>query len=317
MCSTGATALVEMDWSNSTRRAVTPVSLAHMPESRGTPWTAIEIEVVVESYFRMLHAQLAGEPYVKLRENEWVRTRTGRSHGSVERKFQNISAVLLELGSGDFLRGYVPLRNAQQALRMAVGDRWRREPEIENLMIAEAKRPLSTLDVDIAWAPSAPPAFAIVPAKFGRHRTPIRTDFLKLDADRRDVGVAGERAVVELERATLRRQGLQRLARLVEHVSQTRGDGLGYDVLSFDSDGGEKFIEVKTTRRQREFPFLVTRNEVDFSVEEDQRFHLYRVFDFGRPKTGLFTVRGALDTTCCLVPTLYAARPARVTTAES
>lgn len=160
---------------------------------------------------------------------------------------------------------------------------------------------------DLVWTMAQPPLFTIPPSSMDRRRTPVRTDFFKLDADRRDVGLAGERAVVELERQKLIRSGLHQLARKVEHVSQTLGDGLGYDVLSFDPDGVEKFIEVKTTRRQREFPFLVSRNEVQFSIEEKERFHLYRVFDFGRPKTGLFTLEGALDATCLLTPTQFAA----------
>lgn len=256
----------------------------------------------------MLRAQLTDQPYVKLRENEWVQSRTGRSHGSVEFKFQNISAVLIELGAGDFVRGYLPMRNAQQALRAAVSERWQREPEIEALMVVEAEKPVFPV-LDIEWAMTKPPLFTVEPSMHDRRSTPVRTDFLKLEAERRDLGLAGERAVLDLERRMLSLSGHDRLARMVEHVSQTRGDGLGYDVLSFDTEGTEKFIEVKTTRKQREFPFLVTNNEVEFSKEERDRFHLYRVYDFGRPKTGLFTLEGELGSSCLLSPTMYAARP--------
>lgn len=284
-------------------------NLAPMPEVRGTPWTMPEIEAVVEGYFRMLRAHLTRRPYVKLRENELVQRRTGRSHGSVERKFQNISAVLMELGAGGYVRGYVPLRNAQRALREVVAARWAREPDIEALMRSAAENPVSEPHVDLVW--SAPPRFMVEPV-LHRRRTPVRTDFLSLDAENRDLGLAGERAVVEWERQMLREMGHDLLARKVEHVSQTQGDGLGFDVLSFTPDGGERFIEVKTTRRQKEFPFLVTRNEVEFSIEETERFHLYRVFDFGRPRTGLFTIQGALDAACHLTPTVYAAAPSAV-----
>ena len=278
-----------------------------MAEERGAPWAPIEIEVVVESYFRMLRAHLTEQPYVKLRENELVQRRTGRSHGSVERKFQNISAVLMELGAADFVRGYVPLRNAQQALRDAVGDRWRREPDIETLMRAAAEEPVIAPRVDLVW--SQCPRFTVEATSLARRRSPVRTDFVKLDAENRALGLAGERAVVALERRSLERLGLDRLARQVEHVSQTRGDGLGFDVLSFAPDGAEKYIEVKTTRKQKEFPFLVTRNEVELSIEERDRFHLYRVFDFGRSTAGLYALKGAMDATCRLEPTAYAARP--------
>ncbi len=278
-----------------------------MAEVHGTDWTATENEVVVESYFRMLRAHLTEQPYVKRREYESVQRRTGRTRGSVERKYQNISAVLMELGAGDFVRGYVPSRNVQQALRDAVSERWRQEPDIEMIMRVSAEQPIEVPRVDLIW--SEQPKFVVEPSSMDRRRSPVRTDFLKLDADNRALGLAGERAVADLERHTLRQLGLDRLARQVEHVSQTRGDGLGFDVLSFAPDGEEKFIEVKTTRKQKEFPFLVTRNEVDFSIEEKTRFHLYRVFDFGRPGAGLFTLEGALDATCLLAPAVYAARP--------
>lgn len=255
----------------------------------------------------MLRAHLTEQPYVKLRENEIVQARTGRSHGSVERKFQNISAVLMELGAGDFVRGYAPLRNAQQALREAVGERWRQEPEIEALMRGAAEETIDRPTWDLVW--SDRPRFTVDPTSIDRRRSPVRTDFVKLDAENRELGQAGERAVIELERRMLRQLGLDRLARQVEHVSKTQGDGLGFDVLSFGPDGVEKFIEVKTTRKQKEFPFLVTRNEVEFSVEEKDRFHLYRVFDFARPSAGLYALQGALDACCLLAPTAYVARP--------
>jgi len=34
------------------------------------------------------------------------------------------------------------------------------------------------------------------------------------------------------------------LADKVDHVSQSNGDGLGFDVLSYEADGKERFIEV-------------------------------------------------------------------------
>lgn len=286
-----------------------------MPEHRGTPWSASEIETAVESYFRMLRAQLDDQPYVKRQENQLVQQRTGRSRSSVEYKFQNISAVLLELGAGEFVRGYVPMRNAQQALRDAVAQRWQQEPDIEALMRPAAEGPPVEPSVDLIWADA--PKFRIELSAFDQHRTPVRTDFVRLDAENRKLGLAGELAVVELERQSLLGLGLDRLARSVEHVSQTQGDGLGFDVLSFGPDGDEKYIEVKTTRRQKEFPFQVTRNEVEFSVENPERFNLYRVFDFGRPRTRLFAMTGALDTTCVLTPTTYQATPSQRTSFAS
>jgi hypothetical protein len=61
-------------------------------------------------------------------------------------------------------------------------------------------------------------------------------------------------------------------------VSQSIGDGLGFDVISFDDiDGSERLIEVKTTGLGKYFPFYVTANELRCSEDVVQRFHLYRV----------------------------------------
>jgi hypothetical protein len=40
------------------------------------------------------------------------------------------------------------------------------------------------------------------------------------------------------------------------------GDGAGFDIASFDPDGRERFIEVKTTNGAATTPFFLTRNEM-------------------------------------------------------
>lgn len=82
-------------------------------------WTDDENEAVVAEYFHMLDAELAGDEYVKREINERVQTATGRSHGSVEYKFQNVSAVLDEAGL-PWVSGYMPASNYQAALKPVV-----------------------------------------------------------------------------------------------------------------------------------------------------------------------------------------------------
>jgi hypothetical protein len=84
------------------------------------------------------------------------------------------------------------------------------------------------------------------------------------------------------------------LADRIEHVSKTKGDGAGFDILSFESDGRERFIEVKTTAYIAETPFYLSRNELSFSTEEAAKFYLYRLFNF-RKQPRMFTLKGALD----------------------
>ncbi|WP_179863614.1 MrcB family domain-containing protein [Bacillus toyonensis] len=122
------------------------------------------------------------------------------------------------------------------------------------------------------------------------------------------VGHAGELMVLKYEKEYLTSRGKKDLAKKVEHVSKTKGDGLGYDILSFDYlTENEKYIEVKTTTGNKKTPFYLTETELHCSREEKDKFYLYRVFNFN-PKlcTGeLYTVEGNLDDNLILVPTQY------------
>ena len=99
------------------------------------------------------------------------------------------------------------------------------------------------------------------------------------------------------------------LASKIEHVSRTRGDTEGFDILSFDASGADRLIEVKTTKYGRDTPFFVSRNELNVSQARAERYHLYRVFGF-REAPHLFTLHGALSTTCSLDLTAYVANVA-------
>lgn len=93
-----------------------------------TDWNPVEIEAVVKAYLCMVGHQEAGEAYVKIRHNEWVQQRTGRSKGAVEFKFQNCSAARIGLGLAH-VPGYQPARNFQRDLSVTFG-RERRLPEV-------------------------------------------------------------------------------------------------------------------------------------------------------------------------------------------
>lgn len=68
----------------------------------------------------MLADEMAGRPFVKRRQNAAVVAEIGRTPGSVEFKYQNVSAVLSKLGS-PWIFGYKPAMNAQfEALTAAI-----------------------------------------------------------------------------------------------------------------------------------------------------------------------------------------------------
>jgi len=81
---------------------------------------------------------------------------------------------------------------------------------------------------------------------------------------------------------------------------------LGFDILSFDADGRERFIEVKTTAYDAETPFFVSPNEVDFSTENAQQYNLYRLFAF-RKSPKMFNLQGPIAASCLLDPVSFRA----------
>ncbi|MCY2926103.1 MAG: DUF3883 domain-containing protein, partial [Planctomycetota bacterium] len=134
-----------------------------------------------------------------------------------------------------------------------------------------------------------------------------KIDFPRRDADNRKLGRLGEKFALDLERRRLKETGRDDLAGKVEWVADTRGDGIGFDILSFDEqDESERFVEVKTTGLGKFFPFYVTSGEVRCSEACPRQYHLYRVFDFSRSPR-VYVLRGALSKVCRLQPTQYRA----------
>ncbi|OUM41088.1 DUF3883 domain-containing protein [Arthrobacter sedimenti] len=281
-----------------------------MAEARGSDWTDAEVGAIVSSYLGMLRLELAGEPFNKAEENRKLQESIGRTKGSIEFKHQNISAVIIE-AKGIPIDGYKPMRNVQDRLRTAVLDAFQGDAELRQLMLRSVEDTVLPINgpADLLFQADAP--VLELTNTHGRHPRAGRfVDFQQVEAQRRDLGLAGELAVVAHEQRTLRNLGKAKLADRVEHMSLTRGDGLGYDVQSFEPSGKEKFIEVKTTRSIKQLPFLVSRNEVEFSTEVPDRFHLYRVFQFGKPQMGFYSLAGSLRSTATLDPVVYQGRPA-------
>ena len=130
------------------------------------------------------------------------------------------------------------------------------------------------------------------------------------DKENSKLGRAGEEFVVRFEQERLTDSGLPDLADAVEHVSETRGDGLGYDVRSFNDDGTERLIEVKTTRSGKSEPFFLSENERAFAELNPESFWIYRVFNFDNETAigNLFTVRGDVESNFSLEPINYRVR---------
>jgi hypothetical protein len=145
-----------------------------------------------------------------------------------------------------------------------------------------------------------------VSAEYAPRFAAIKRDYLALESRNRSLGDAGERFVIEYEIQRLFALGKKALADQVEQVSATQGDGLGFDILSFEASGEERLIEVKTTAFARETPFHLTRTELACSKHREN-FHLYRVFEF-RKSPKMFQLPGLISKHCHLDPVNFVAK---------
>ena len=84
------------------------------------------------------------------------------------------------------------------------------------------------------------------------------------------------------------------------------GDGLGYDIISFDENGEELYLEVKTTNADRTTPFFISQNELDVSARLGLRYRLFRVFDFASAAKA-FVISGPLGNKLALKAQVYVA----------
>ena len=276
----------------------------------GAPWTEYEVEAVVAAYFQMLRMQEMGQKPNKAEHNRRLQQLLpARSRQSIEYKHCNISAVL-NLYGAPTLAGYKAYPNFQHLLVDIVGRALAQDRRLDAALLRSVETPAETPLIDdfSAFVVDAPqPKQCVSEERRAWVRSqPVKRDYLEREARNRSLGLAGELLVMEYETRRLHQLGAKHLVDRVEHISQTRGDGTGYDILSFDGDGRERFIEVKTTAYMPETPFFVTPNEVDFSSEQATHFHLYRLFGF-RNQPGMFSLPGPIAANFSLDPVSYRA----------
>jgi hypothetical protein len=279
-----------------------------------TNWSKSEVEVAVEDYFNMLRQELMGAKYNKTEHRrELMKRLSDRSHGSVELKHQNISAVLIEMGI-PYIDGYKPRFNFQRTLLPSVIQTFLSDhPEFQEIFHRDSEVTPSVPTVeDFLTAMEQPP----VPETEKRHGfneaqalyNPAGINYLEREARNQSLGDAGEQFVINFERARLVHAGKDHLADKIEQTSVTVGPSAGFDIRSFDTGGSDRFIEAKTTKYGKSTPFFVTPNELNFSENSAASYFLYRVFNF-RAGPRLYTLHGHLKDHCILEPAQYWARP--------
>ncbi len=269
----------------------------------GTDWSDDQIDLVVADYVEMLQFELAEQPYVKAHRNAALQELTGRTRGSIEFKHQNISAVLRTLG-WPWILGYKPLGNYQNALLTGVERYLARFGEIK---IPLERKTIALQDEGVLFVGPAPLLNTDDTSPQPELQRLIRKfDPATRDARNRQLGLLGEERAFHSERARLKAEGRDDLARKVRWVSQEDGDGAGYDILSFQHTGQERLVEVKTTTGHGRTPFFITANELSVSQERPDNYRIMRLFDFARIPQA-FEISPPIDSATRLTPTQYRA----------
>ena len=127
------------------------------------------------------------------------------------------------------------------------------------------------------------------------------------DQDNKLLGDAGEQAVLQYEKNRLMTAGKKELADKIVWVAKTKGDGAGYDIRSYEEDGTEIHIEVKTTNGGIHTPFYISRNEMEYAQANSSRYRLYRVYGYSKAKK-LFIMRYPLENQARVEPHSYRVR---------
>lgn len=146
-----------------------------------------------------------------------------------------------------------------------------------------------------------------------RKYRPVKRDYVKSNKNKKIAGDTGEQIILTIEKQKLKNFGREDLAEKVNWVSKDKGDGLGYDILSYDilQNGKEKeiYIEVKTTTGSINKPFDVSINEVEFSQEHSDSFYIYRVYSLSSDCSNVkyYKISGSIIENFNLLPTSFLA----------
>lgn len=275
-------------------------------------WDDTENDLIVADYFAMLTDELAGRQYNKSEHRRHLlNLLPKRNNSALEFKHRNISAVMDFLGQQK-IAGYKSLYSYQGSLVDAVM-RWleanyewtAKEHGKSEVQGGQSFKDGSDAVLWIGPAPTFSNEPAPVDLKFAA-AVAKKYDVAQRDARNRALGKAGEERVLLHEKAVLQHARRNDLADKVRWTAMEDGDGAGYDIFSFEPDGSERLIEVKTTNGWDRTPFHITRNEMAVAEANRDTWHLVRLWNFAREPRA-FSIRPPLDAHLMLTPTSFLA----------
>jgi hypothetical protein len=275
-------------------------------------WSQTEVDLIIADYFSMLSDELSGIPINKsFHRQALLPLLNNRNGASVEYKHRNITAVLIALEK-PFLKGYKPMWNYQKLLAERIRNyldqhQVELEPKFETFTETTILSPDYTqqiFDKTLQQAPEISKDAKKVKEEitaYGKRASKI--NYLEREQQNATLGRMGEEFVLAYEKWRLIQAGKESWADKVEWIADD-DDAAGFDILSKNDNGTDRYIEVKTTKLSKETPLFFSQNEYIFSKENSSQYHLYRVFNFAQsPK--LFIANGSFDDFCLKEPVTY------------
>jgi hypothetical protein len=120
----------------------------------------------------------------------------------------------------------------------------------------------------------------------------IKIDYSNRSKKFKRIGDRGEQIVLRAERQFLKKNGKKDLAKLVDQISE-RDDSVGYDIKSYELDGTEKLIEVKSTLRKiGKSNVFLSANELQVA-ENENNYYFYIIYEVGSKRPKIWKIKSS------------------------
>jgi hypothetical protein len=200
--------------------------------------------------------------------------------------------------------GYKPKRNYQASIFSAI-DRYLSSNEAVAVYQQLPPSVLAIADESATFV-EAPKLEVESERPWQLERLIKKFDPVERDLRNRSLGKAGEEFVLEFEKKKLEKLQRPDLVKKIRWVSVDEGDGAGYDILSYEPDGQERLIEVKTTNGAARTPFFISENECQKAAASAESWRLYRVHLFAQ-NPRIFRIAPPLNKMLRLRPDIWRA----------
>lgn len=124
-----------------------------------------------------------------------------------------------------------------------------------------------------------------------RERKGSKIDYINRSKKLKKIGDRGELIVLKAERKYLKENKRPDLEKLIDHIAE-KDDSAGYDIKSYNLDGTERLIEVKsTTQKVSSNSIYISANELDVATK-NSNYYFYVVYEADSKAPKIWRVKG-------------------------